>query len=155
MSEDEYDDVDSKMADDRSRNKASPTKLPSRGTDEGEQEMTSSGNFASLCWLMTHVTKMALCELFDSVHPPTRLEKTLSHPAVTGLLKQLREKSILDNAAWEMLYPKNGLTLVRSDDFDLSLLLILLRTICHLAAPYPNGQWSLVILTPYSSLLHA
>ena len=39
---------------------------------------------------------------------------------------------------WQLLYPKKKST-VSADTFGSSLLLVLLRCICHLSPPYPNG----------------
>ena len=114
---------------------------PLHTVPEHDSHEVKSVNFSSLCWLLTHVAKIALCELFDSIHPPSRLDKTMAHSSVSSLLKQLREKGIIDDLMWYKLYPKASKTPtpVRSTDFDLSLLLILLKSVCHLAPPYPNG----------------
>ena len=48
---------------------------------------------------------------------------------------------------WELLYPTKRKTRAKSDQFGCTLLLILLKSICHLSPPYPNGWHDLPLST--------
>ena len=48
---------------------------------------------------------------------------------------------------WELLYPTKRKTRAKSDQFGCTLLLILLKSICHLSPPYPNGWHDLPLYT--------
>ena len=53
-------------------------------------------------------------------------------------LRRLQILRIISDKQWKMLYPKHRET-TSSQNFDKVLLTILLKNICHLAPPYPNG----------------
>lgn len=58
---------------------------------------------------------------------------------------------VLDNEQWMMLYPAKKKNDAKCDTFDFGLLLLLLKSICHLSPPYPNG-WSEMPLTTDKAL---
>ena len=68
----------------------------------------------------------------DSVYSPANLQANLHTHKV--LLKSLRKRKILNNSQWDMLYPPSGAA-PDSKTFDITLLFVLLRNICGLAAP--------------------
>ena len=76
-------------------------------------------NYARLCRLLVDVGSHALRNKFDSIHP---------------ILQALRRKGILNPAQWGKLYPSSPSS-VSSKDFDVTLLVLLLRNICGLVPP--------------------
>ena len=92
-------------------------------------------NFARLCRLLVNVGSQALRDTFDRIHPPAGLHLVL----VPGTpehktLQDLRKKRILNPTQLGKLYP-TILTSVSSASFDITLLMVLLRNICHLTPP--------------------
>ena len=76
----------------------------------------------------------ALRETFDSIIPPQDLQEHLKGYQVHAKLQSLRKKRILDSKQWTQLYPAKTSS-VSSGDFDSTLLLVLLRTVCELTPP--------------------
>ena len=76
----------------------------------------------------------ALRETFDSIIPPQNLQEHLKGYQVHAKLQSLRKKRILNSKQWAQLYPAKP-SLVSSGDFDSTLLLVLLRTVCELKSP--------------------
>lgn len=70
-----------------------------------------------------------LRDLFDSIIPPSRLAADLAKNE-----KYLKKNAGLTRVQFETLYPPSG-NAVTSDDFDITLLLRLLRHICNLNEP--------------------
>lgn len=91
-------------------------------------------NYFRLCRLLTDVGSQALRETFDKIHPPMVLATVLATPSALGKLKSLRKKKNLTQSQWKKLYP-----IVRppvlSKNFDITLLIVLLKNICHLTVP--------------------
>lgn len=80
------------------------------------------------------VGSQALRETFDKIHSPEDLETVLATPPVLRKLEPLRKKKILKQSQWRQLYPDDT-TSVSSENFDITLLTVLLRTICGLTPP--------------------
>ena len=91
-------------------------------------------NFSRLCRLLVDAGSQALRDKFDSIHPPAGLHGILTKPPAHPALQALRKKRILNPTQWAKLYPTNPLTL-SSKDFDVTLLMLLLRNICGLTPP--------------------
>ena len=91
-------------------------------------------NYARLCCLIVDVGSHALRNKFDSIHPPAGLHGVLTKPPAHPILQTLRKKRILNPTQWAKLYPPSPLS-VSSKDFDISLLMLLLRNICSLTPP--------------------
>ena len=91
-------------------------------------------NFARLCRLLVDAGSQALRDKFDSIHPPAGLHGILTTPPAHPELQRLRRKRILNPTQWAKIYPTNPLTL-SSKDFDVTLLMLLLRNICGLTPP--------------------
>ena len=91
---------------------------------------TETTNYARLCRLLVDVGSQALRDTFDRIHPPAGLHSVLapSTPA-HGTLQLLRKKRILNPT--QSTIP----TSVSSANFDITLLMVLLRNICHLTPP--------------------
>lgn len=77
----------------------------------------------------------ALRAFFDSIHPPATLQAVLR--SNLRKLQILRSTHKIFDSQWEVLYPSEG-SPPDSRTFDITLLHLLLREICHLAA-IPTG----------------
>ncbi|KAL9975261.1 hypothetical protein ACROYT_G012405 [Oculina patagonica] len=91
-------------------------------------------NYARLCQLLVTVGSGVLSETFDRVIPPKNLQKHLKGFRVHETLQSLRKQGILSSKQWGQLYPAHASS-VSSKDFDPTLLMVLLRTICELTPP--------------------
>ena len=91
-------------------------------------------NYARLCRLLVDVSAHILRETFEKRRPTGDLHTVLSSPPVHEVLKSLRMKRILNPSQWGQLYPAIKST-VSSKNFDITLLIVLLRNICGLARP--------------------
>ena len=91
-------------------------------------------NYARLCRLLVDVGSQALRNTFDSIHPPAGLHGVLTKPPAHPILQSLGRKRILNATQWDKLYPSSPSS-VSSKDFDVTLLILLLRNICGLIPP--------------------
>ena len=91
-------------------------------------------NYALLCQLLVTMGSRALRETFNSIIPPQNLQEHLKGYQVHAKLESLRKKRILNSKQWAQLYPAMP-SFVSSGDFDSTLLLVLLRTVCELRTP--------------------
>ena len=91
-------------------------------------------NYARLCRLLVDVSAHILRETFDKRRPTGDLHTVLSSPPVHAGLKSLLMKRILNPSQWGQLYPAIKST-VSSKNFDITLLMVLLRNICGLVPP--------------------
>ena len=91
-------------------------------------------NYFRLCRLLTDVGSQALRETFDEIHPPEDLATVLATPPARGKLKSLKKKKILTRSQWKKLYPIVQSS-VLSKNFDITLLMVLLKNICGLTLP--------------------
>ena len=97
-------------------------------------------NYARLCRLLVDVGSTVLRDTFDSKHPPANLHAVLSSPSVFSKLVYLHKKKVLKPVQWEKLFPSVASN-VSSANFDVTLLMILLRNICGLSPPVTNVSW--------------
>ena len=96
-------------------------------------------NYARLCRLLVDVGSQALRDTFDSIYAPGSLHTILANPPAQTTLQSLYKpkkgkKKILNPTQWGKLYPAIP-TSVSSANFDITLLMILLRNICGLSPP--------------------
>lgn len=105
-------------------------------------------NYARLCRLLVDVGSQVLRETFDKIHPPANLHSVLGKPPVNDILKSLQNRKIFNHAQWDTLYPANS-SQVSSKDFDITLLMVLLRNVCGLTPP-ATGWDSLPLSTDLS-----
>ena len=96
-------------------------------------------NYARLCRLVVDVGCQALRDTFDRIHPPAGLHGVLASQKST--LQTLKSKRILNASQWDTLYSTVHPTSVSSANFDITLLVLLLRNICHLSPPTSTGSW--------------
>ena len=95
-------------------------------------------NYARLCRLLVEVSSHVLRETFNKKRPPGNLHTVLSTPKVHDALQELRGRKVLNPSQWGKLYPAMKSS-VSSRDFDITLLMVLLRTMCGLVRP--DGGW--------------
>ena len=107
-------------------------------------------NYARLCRLLVDVGWEALRDTFDSIHPPAELFEVLIRPPVHPTLQSLKKKRILSPTQWRKLYPSVS-SAVSSANFDITLLMLLLRNICGLRPPASTGSWD--VLPPASDVI--
>ena len=102
-------------------------------------------NYARLCRLLVDVSANVLRETFDKKRPTGSLDTVLSTPSTHAILQTLRTKRVLNPTQWGKLYPAIKSS-VSSANFDITLLMVLLRNICGLVPP-PTGWDSLPAAT--------
>ena len=81
---------------------------------------------------------MVLRKIFDRYHPPANLQANLN--ANYGTLNNLLRRRVLRQPQWYLLFPTGGAT-PDSNTFDMTLLFLLLKSICGLSPP-PSGWHS-------------
>ena len=92
-------------------------------------------NYARLCRLLVDGGTKALRHTFDKLHSPANLFNVLkAGSAEHSTLQSLKRKRIINATQWGKLYPSPPSS-VTSEDFDITLLMVLLRNICGLTAP--------------------
>ena len=91
---------------------------------------SGKANFQRLARLLISGGTTLLREIFDQLCPPSNLPTILKYPATEKQLKAAK----LTKPQWDCLYPSPGVY-GKSEDFDVTLLFRLLRTICNLTPP--------------------
>lgn len=89
-------------------------------------------NYARLCRLLVGVGTQALRDTFDKIHPPAGLHAALA--SQQPILQSLRKRRIINPMQWGKLYPTTASS-VSSANFDITLLVLLVRNICSLSPP--------------------
>ena len=89
-------------------------------------------NYARLCRLLVDVGTRALRDTLDVIHAPTNLQAVLTANKPT--LQGLRSRRIINATQWGKLFPVIPSS-VSSTDFDITLLMVLLRNFCCLSPP--------------------
>jgi len=89
-------------------------------------------NYARLCRLLVDVGTQALRDTFDAIHAPATFHRVLTGNKT--MLQSLRTRKIINPIQWGKLFPAIPNS-VSSRDFDVTLLMVLLRNICGLLSP--------------------
>ena len=89
-------------------------------------------NGAKLSRLLIDGGTMVLRKIFDRYHPPANLQANLN--ANYGTLNNLLRRRVLHRPQWDLLFPPGGAT-PDSNTFDITLLFLLLTSICGLSPP--------------------
>ena len=89
-------------------------------------------NYARLCRLLVDVGTLALRDKFNGIHSPANLQAVLA--GNKPMLQSLRARKIINPTQWGKLFPAVPSS-VSSASFDITLLMVLFRNICGLAAP--------------------
>ena len=97
-------------------------------------------NRARLCRLLVDVGCTVLRETFDSKHPLANLHVVLSRPRVLSKLQSLKKRGVLNALHWGKMFPAVAST-VSSANFDVTLLMVLLRNICGFSPPVSTRNW--------------
>lgn len=84
-----------------------------------------------LCRLLVDVGTQVLKETFDTIYPPGSLHKVLTTAPANATLASMKKKKVINPTQWGTLMSPT----VSSEDFDITLLVALLRNICGLSAP--------------------
>ena len=94
-----------------------------------------STNYARLCRLLVDGGTKALRHTFDKFHLPANLFNVLKAGSREhSTLQSLKRKRVINATQWGKLYPSPPSS-VTSEDFDITLLTVLLRNVCGLTAP--------------------
>ena len=94
-----------------------------------------TANYARLCRLLVDGGTKALRYTFDKFHSPANLFNILkAGSAEHSTLQSIRKRKIINATQWGKLFPSPPSS-VTSEDFDITLLVVLLRNICGLPAP--------------------
>ena len=93
-------------------------------------------NYARLCRLLVDAGTQALRDTFNAIHPPANLQSVLATNKAT--VQSLRKRKVINATQWGKLYPVIPSS-VSSRDFDITLLMVLLRNLCGL--PSPAAGW--------------
>ena len=101
-----------------------------RDPDEIRRSTSGKENFQRITRLLISGGTSLLREIFDSICLPSNLPTILSTPAIKKRLKAAK----LATQQWYCLCPSPGMY-GKSEDFDITLLFRLLRTICNLTPP--------------------
>jgi hypothetical protein len=110
---------------------------PAPGPDEILGPSTGKTNF-------TRLTRLLICggtaitrELFDFMIAPSTLAALLKTPHVYRHLKLMKKRKIFTPPQWKVLFPSKS-TCGKSESFDITLIVKLLRELCTLTPP-PKG----------------
>ncbi|XP_020628012.1 E3 ubiquitin-protein ligase DZIP3-like [Orbicella faveolata] len=95
-------------------------------------------NYARLCRLLIDFGCQALRDTFDNIHASARLHAVLA--ANRSTLRTLRKQRVLNAVQWSKLYPAIA-TSASLANFDITLLIVLLRHICGLEPPTTTQSW--------------
>ena len=116
-----------------------PSLKPIKKTQEAKMpEIPAQELYAKLCQLYIEGSIIALRHFFDSIHPPATLNERLAKPELHKPLRRLRAQGLITDEQWRVVFPINKRH-VSSAHYDGVLLVILLKSVCRLSAPYPTG----------------
>ncbi|XP_015779695.1 PREDICTED: E3 ubiquitin-protein ligase DZIP3-like [Acropora digitifera] len=96
-------------------------------------------NYARLCRLLIDIGTEALRNIFNGIHSPANLHSILlsSSPHYTTL-QRLQRRGILNPTL------RGKLSTSSSTEFDITLLMVLLRNVCGLSPPVSTGSWDVL-----------
>ena len=89
-------------------------------------------NYARLCRLLVDVGTQALRDTFDAIHAPANIQAVLANKET--VLQSLRRRKIINATQWGKLFPVIP-SEVSLREFDISLLMVLLRNLGGLPSP--------------------
>ena len=112
---------------------ASATAVPP-AADSALYATDEKANFQRLTRLLVCGGITLLREVFDSIHPPAILPLKLGDPVIKAQLQKLRNRNVVNQLEWKLLYPSPGVY-GNSTEFDITLLFKLFRNICNLTPP--------------------
>ncbi|XP_028412084.1 uncharacterized protein LOC114534810 [Dendronephthya gigantea] len=92
--------------------------------------LRAKANYSRVCHLLVDKGGDVLRNALHAVHPPSTLASVLNANKKT--LQRIRY-SVIKASQWDLLFPRSGAP--DSNNFDITLLTVLLRNICGLSAP--------------------
>ena len=98
--------------------------------------LKAKANFSRVCQLLVDKGGEALRFKFDAIHPPSTLSAVLNTKKSAF---QKIKNGVINDQQWDLLFPTSGAA-PDSNNFDITLLTILLRNICGL--PLPAKGWN-------------
>ena len=101
-------------------------------------QVKAKANYSRICQLLIDKGGIALRRALHTVHPPSTLAAVLNANEAT--LLNLKRRRIINDQQWDLLFPASGSP--DSNNFDITLLTILLRNIC--ALPSPTTGWDVM-----------
>ncbi|XP_028391760.1 uncharacterized protein LOC114516467 isoform X2 [Dendronephthya gigantea] len=101
--------------------------------------LKSPSNGARLSRLILIEGEDTLRKYFNSLHPPATLTATLNDHRET--LETLHRMGVITHAQMHVLFPTDEMPETTSNNYDISLLFILLRNICGMTVPASTGSW--------------
>ena len=107
---------------------------PPPAADSALHATDEKANFQRLTRLLVCGGITLLRDLFDSIHPPVNLPLKLGDPVFKAQLQKLRNRNVINQQEWNLLYPSPG-GYGKSTEFDITLLFKLFRNICSLTPP--------------------
>ena len=107
---------------------------PPPAADSALHATDEKANFQRLTRLLVCGGITLLRDLFDAIHPPVNLPLKLGDPVFKAQLQKLRNRNVINQQEWNLLYPSPG-GYGKSTEFDITLLFKLFRNICSLTPP--------------------
>ena len=96
-------------------------------------------NYARLCRLLIDIGTEALRNIFNGIHSPANLQSILlSSSPHYSTLQRLQRRGILNPTL------RRKLSTSSSAEFDITLLMVLLRNVCGLSPPVSTGSWDVL-----------
>ena len=114
---------------------------PPPAADSALHATDEKANFQRLTRLLVCGGITLLRDLFDSIHPPVNLPLKLDDPVFKAQLQTLRNRNVINQQEWNLLYPSPG-RYGKSTEFDITLLFKLFRNICSLTPPVTG--WDMI-----------
>ena len=108
--------------------------------------LQAKANFNRICQLLIDKGSDALRRALHVKHPPSTLAAALHSHRKT--LQKLKRNNVINPPQWRLLYPASGPP--NANDFDITLLTILLRNICSLYSP--ASGWNAMPCTTDTSI---
>jgi hypothetical protein len=96
-------------------------------------------NGAKLSCLIIDQGTETMRKCLDSMHSPANLPAVLNANRAT--LNRLHRRRVINLEQMNLLFPSPGMPPTTSNDYDITLLFILIRNICGLTPPGSTGSW--------------
>ena len=88
-------------------------------------------------------------QVFNNIHSPINLVSDLAHASNMTTLRRLRAQGLITQDQWKSIYSQRK-SQVNSNNFDATLVYMLLKNICPLTPPYPDGWRGLPLQSDHS-----
>lgn len=115
--------------------------MASSTSNRAPKKEATNNYYARLCCLLVDVGSQVLRDTFNNIHAPGNLHTVLA--ANKSTLQTLKKRRVLNATQWSKLYPAIA-TSASLANFDITLLIVLLRHICGLVPPTTTRSWDKV-----------